>query len=482
MQAATYLRMARRWGWLIVAGTLLAGATAFLLTARMTPRYEATAILIVAHQADVTLQRGDLDTSAVLATTFTEIATITPVLERAVIVSGIEMPLGELRRSLEVQQVGRGQLVRLTAAHADPVLARDLANAVAQAAADSPETATALGGARINILERAQVPAQPAAPSRTLNAGLGALLGLIACLGLVALFEHLNNTVRRPQEIVAETGVPVLAAVTSARLGENPAEILRAAKDPRSRRAEEYRAAGINLRHALVHDDAGELEHRVVLITSPNRGVGQTTVIANLAVALGASGYRTLVIDGDLMTPSLHRAFSVAPEGGLAMLLRDSRRAIATTIYSTPYEGVSLLPAGAGVASPLALLSSARMHTILDEVSADYDIVLLDAPADLPQPDALMLAAMSDATVIVALAGKTRAPALRAMVEQLQGSTSVAGIILCELRSGRDTDQEDEQAHPEPTAVVTEVPTSPRGGRPAVSNNGRVSARRGARR
>ena len=58
-------------------------------------------------------------------------------------------------------------------------------------------------GQRISVIEQPAVPSQPTKPNRILIAGGGVAFGIFAGLGLVLLLELLNNTARRPEDIVA---------------------------------------------------------------------------------------------------------------------------------------------------------------------------------------------------------------------------------------------------------------------------------------
>ena len=63
----------------------------------------------------------------------------------------------------------------------------------------------------VSILDRAEIPTRPSKPNKRLNLMLGALLGLMGGLGLALLLEHLNNTLRTPEEVERYLGLPNLA-------------------------------------------------------------------------------------------------------------------------------------------------------------------------------------------------------------------------------------------------------------------------------
>ena len=65
----------------------------------------------------------------------------------------------------------------------------------------------------VSILDRAEIPQLPSLPKKRVNLILGALLGLMAGLGLALLLEHLNNTLRTPEEVERFLRLPNLVVV-----------------------------------------------------------------------------------------------------------------------------------------------------------------------------------------------------------------------------------------------------------------------------
>lgn len=68
-------------------------------------------------------------------------------------------------------------------------------------------------GQKISIIEPPSVPNAPAKPNRTMIAGGGTFLGIMAGFGLVALLEFLNKSIRRPEDLVAKLQITPLATV-----------------------------------------------------------------------------------------------------------------------------------------------------------------------------------------------------------------------------------------------------------------------------
>ncbi len=173
------------------------------------------------------------------------------------------------------------------------------------------------------------------------------------------------------------------------------------ALEPGSRAAESYRGLRTTLTYAL--DVAGG--SRVLLVTSASESEGKTTTVANLAVAFGLTGRRTVVVDADLRRPALHELFGGPNSTGLTSALGEDELRPSRFLRATRHPNVQLVTAGASPINPSELLGSAKMEQLLAYLRAEFDVVLLDTPPALAATDASVLAELADASVIVTTAG-----------------------------------------------------------------------------
>jgi capsular exopolysaccharide synthesis family protein len=215
-----------------------------------------------------------------------------------------------------------------------------------------------------------------------------------------------------PEPPVAERGVPRRLDERAAKAIESPVFV------------EQFRRASATLIEA--QQAAGNL--KVLLVTSASPGDGKTLTALNLALVLGRSyGRRVLLIDGDLRRPSLHRVVGVSNRSGLsdALQARADVRLEATPITDT----VTLLPAGPADPDPLRSLSSARMKRVLQEAAQRFDWVIIDsAPVDVVA-DASVLATLTDGIVFVVRAEHSQYPAVKKAMQTL-GHERILGVIL----------------------------------------------------
>jgi capsular exopolysaccharide synthesis family protein len=166
-----------------------------------------------------------------------------------------------------------------------------------------------------------------------------------------------------------------------------------------------------------------------LLVTSPSRGDGKTTTAANLALLLATEiDRRVLLVDGDLRKPAVGTLFGARPAPGLSdvALGRAEWRDI---VRSAPWNGLAVLPSGSLIARPTEALNGSRTRTFFDQVKSDYDYVVVDAPPVLPIADAMVLAGLVDAVLLVVRAGKTNRDSVLEAVDAL-GKANLIGVAL----------------------------------------------------
>lgn len=171
--------------------------------------------------------------------------------------------------------------------------------------------------------------------------------------------------------------------------------------------------------------------HTTLAVTSPGAGEGKSLTAANLAVSIAMEPQNTvLLVDCDLRQPRLHELFGAPAQPGLAEYLAQATP-LARLIVRPPIERLALLPAGHAPANAPELLGSQRMqqllHTLKAQALARY--VVLDLPGVLHYADALALAPLADAVLLVVEERKTRTEDLLKTTELLS-QTNLIGTVL----------------------------------------------------
>lgn len=284
---------------------------------------------------------------------------------------------------------------------------------------------------QVQIVEKA-ITAEPLPSQTQLSVLMGAIAGLIIGIVIALTFEFLDDfTVRTSEHIESLTNLPTLAGIGEIKGDDKLITIA----DPRSPTAEAFRSLRTSIQFSSV-----DTPSRSILITSSIPGEGRSTTAANLAIVMAQAGHNVLLVDADLRRPNQQRLFNVPSSLGLTSLLlefdatktdEEVETLIDDVVQVTRIDGLQLLASGPIPPNPSELLGSTKMRALLSKLIDPYDFVILDSPAVLLATDAAVLSVHTDATLLVAWAGKSRKINLQRAAEQLREvNANLMGCVL----------------------------------------------------
>jgi capsular exopolysaccharide synthesis family protein len=139
---------------------------------------------------------------------------------------------------------------------------------------------------------------------------------------------------------------------------------------------------------------------------------------------------RVLLLECDLRRPSLGKYFEKSKEVDLADIFFDNidwRQAI----QPTKQPGLDVLLAGQAIPRVAEFLGGNEMKRLLDDMSREYDMVILDTSPLLVAADATILGAIVDGVLLVVRATRTDRGAVEQAVHQLTlVGANVVGTVL----------------------------------------------------
>lgn len=211
--------------------------------------------------------------------------------------------------------------------------------------------------------------------------------------------------------------------------GREMSSELSAAVDPFGDQAEAFR----ELRTRLLLEVLTENSRAALTVVSPDIGDGKTYLAANLAVAFSQLGERTLLIDGDIRTPRLHRLLRVDPSAGLTNVLAGLADASDLVYPVAGLPDLYLLAAGTVPPNPLELLQRPAFGALVRDVLERFDHVIVDTPAAIRGADSRVIAARCGAALVVARPDRSAMGPLEGFVASLErGPARIAGVVLNE--------------------------------------------------
>ncbi|MEC4168265.1 polysaccharide biosynthesis tyrosine autokinase [Pseudomonas sp. MS-1(2024)] len=258
----------------------------------------------------------------------------------------------------------------------------------------------------VRLIDTADVDLRdPVKPKKALIVLIATLFGAFLAIGYVLFRKALNRGVENPDDI-EKLGLPVYASIPFSSLQKvedekspsgrgTRATPLLASSHPTDLAIEGLRSLRTSLHFAMLEADNNRL-----MISGPSPKVGKSFVSSNLAAVIAQSGQRVLLVDVDMRKGYIHKMFGIPVENGLSDLLAK-RCDLETAVHKTEIENLDVIGRGQIPPNPSELLMHKNFTEFLEQVSADYDLVILDTPPFLAVTDATIVGRQSGTNLIV---------------------------------------------------------------------------------
>lgn len=295
----------------------------------------------------------------------------------------------------------------------------------------------------VRIIDKALVQPGPIRPKKSLVAIIAAILGGMGAAGIVLLRALLNKGIESPEKL-EEQGVSVYASIPlsekqvkanrttelkqrrSRRLKGSALSIpLLAQDDPTDLAIEALRSLRTSLHFAMM-----DASNKILMITGPSPEVGKSFVSANLGAVLAQTGQKVLVIDADMRKGHLHRYFQSDNKIGLSAYLagQSSKEDI---IQSSSIDNLDFIARGKAPPNPSELLMHERFKALMDSLSDEYDLILVDTPPVLAVTDAAIVGQLAGSSLLVTRFGVNSVKEVDAALTRFaQNKVDIKGAIL----------------------------------------------------
>ncbi|HOE35423.1 MAG: polysaccharide biosynthesis tyrosine autokinase [Chloroflexi bacterium] len=283
-------------------------------------------------------------------------------------------------------------------------------------------------------VEAAVTPSSPISPKPMQSALLAGGIGLLVTAAVAFLVEFLDDTIKTPDEVKDQLGLPVIGLIGELRKKNKDEKLGNyVAYHPRSPVSEAFRALRTNLEYSGI-----DAPLRVILVTSAGKSEGKTTVATNLAIVLAQSGKKVLLLDSDMRRPNVHAQFNIHNRVGLSDLVRG-KLTLESVVRTLPeIKNLSIITSGGLPPNPAELLGSERMRSILEEMKSVFDVIVMDSPPMLVS-DAQILSTRTDGVIYVIVPGNTHSVAAKRPLEELQRiNANILGVVMNRIPRNRD--------------------------------------------
>lgn len=262
----------------------------------------------------------------------------------------------------------------------------------------------------VRIIDTAEVDTTtPVQPKKMIVILGGTLLGLLISVAAVYFRNVLRRGIEDPAEL-EKIGLPVYASIplsaseenSSTRNGRKHAHVstgqrrILAVSAPADLAVEALRSLRTSLHFAGL-----EAKNNILMISGSSPSAGKTFVSGNLAAVIAQAGQRVLLVDADMRRGALHQVIGGRAEKGLSELISGQIDLKEATRSVEGLATLDFISRGKIPPNPSELLMRESLKALLDQLSANYDLVIVDTPPILAVTDAALVGHYAGTSLLV---------------------------------------------------------------------------------
>ena len=392
------------------------------------PEYKSSVtILLVAdeNKTNKELTQTDLNINNGLISTYSSIAKSTNVVQKTIENLELNMSASSLQKKVEAKQIDSTQFLKISVTNANPELAKNIANELANVFTQQIKEIYNLQN--ISIVDEAEVEQNPCNVNHMKDIIMFSFAGLfLAMVSVVAIFMF-DDTIKSEEDI--EKNVK-LKAIGTLPVDKEKNELI-VKNNPKSQIVESIKTIRTNILYST--------NKNAILVTSCKQDEGKTWVINNLAVTFAQTGKRVILVDANLREESnKNDIFEIDKGEGLSDFIKEiseddleNLQKSRNYIKETKIPNLHILLNGTIPPNPVELVSSRNMQKIIKLLKSMYDVVLIDGTSSIMVSDSIALSSMVDSTILIAENKKTKINDLKKvkkLIEDVHGN--ILGVIL----------------------------------------------------
>ncbi|WP_168407456.1 polysaccharide biosynthesis tyrosine autokinase [Acinetobacter indicus] len=289
----------------------------------------------------------------------------------------------------------------------------------------------------VRIVDTAVEPIEPIKPKKLqiliLSIFLGGFLGTLLAL----LRNMLRSGVKDSTQIENELDLPVYATVPRSPVQESRIKLLKKKKNIpilAVKHSDDIAIESLRSMRTAIHFALSSAKNNIIMVSGPAPEVGKSFISTNLATILAQSQKRVLIIDADLRRGYLHKYFNQQAQPGLADYL-NGQTELSQVIKATEVSGLDVIARGKSPANPSELLSTTQFSAMLNQLSEQYDHILIDTPPILAVTDGIIISQHAGVNLVIARYAKTQMKELELTINRFeQAGVKVNGIILNDIQ------------------------------------------------
>ena len=199
-------------GIIILSGMIFAFLAIIGTKLFITPKYQSiTKMYVLAQQNSDTVTNSDLQTSTLLTKDYAELITSRTVAESVIANLRLDLKYDELIDKIEVGTTSDTRIITIKVIDEDPYVARDIANAVRDTAAEHIKSVMNIEA--VNVVDAANIPDQKCSPSVSKNGLLAGMLGCFLAVVIILIQYLSNDTIKVSEDVEHYLGLSTLGVI-----------------------------------------------------------------------------------------------------------------------------------------------------------------------------------------------------------------------------------------------------------------------------
>jgi succinoglycan biosynthesis transport protein ExoP len=280
------------------------------------------------------------------------------------------------------------------------------------------------------LIEPPQIPGSANCKGIQFYLAVGLLLGLVLAIGLIVLYDFLDDRIKLISDIQNHFDFPILGAIHAYnKLKETDSLKSLSISEIYNEFDNELTEIRINIKQLT-----NTKEDKIFSIVSPNREDGKSFISYILAHELAQRSEKVLLIDFDSLLPRLSKIFQMKKQKGLQDYLFDEA-SFEEIISGTELKNLDFVPIGENPLKVKIQYDSEKVQQFLAKAKEKYDIILIDTPALNPHPQIFDLIKQSSKLILALRLNKTNRRNIKSTLEKIKTIKSkLIGSIVTEVK------------------------------------------------
>ena len=291
----------------------------------------------------------------------------------------------------------------------------------------------------VRIIDTAVEPVKPIKPRKLIVLFLSIFVGGFIGVLIALLRNMLSSGIKDSSRIENELDLPVYATVPRSPIQESRVQLLKKKKSIpilAAKNSEDIAIESLRSIRTTIHFALNKAKNNIIAVSGPAPEIGKSFISTNLAAIFAQGNKKVLLIDADIRRGYLHKYFSHDTSPGLTEYLAGQSTLEQCIVHSNTVNNLDFLPRGKNHNHASEMLSSDRFSELLEQLSLQYDHIIIDTPPILAVTDGIIISQFAGVNLVVARYAKTQMKELELTINRFeQAGSKVNGIILNDVQA-----------------------------------------------